>query len=1277
MNKKAIVACMCLIAAQAFASEKHHERGPVPQFVYKLAGAVDLTHESQLCQGGHFNKILKRFFDVARDEKSARRILKCLADHIDFLSNGRRMIIHSQALREFSGEEINFMNRLQTWLPWVNPDMDDELLKYGAEKLQECSAKLEYPDYYEKEKGYFTVPGLYDYITMLVANDLLPGDTIDREFLTNDVDRLRSGVEYPKSRHLLYQGPIEIPDAFLTSEKDYNNLLEFIYQGLQATWEQDCVDLEGTMPRDLCSMILYRFVLNADQEKYEFDASFQEMSKYLSDDLSRVSFLSEHSQLSENNRTVHTFLSYRCEYLIKNFKDFYDIHPIPSENVKKNRALWIRLVDWFSMLHRLNLMRLKNEEHENSEIPIFSSTEIWHAVRALLSQRLLAEDKIIRPVAEMLARCTEDIPLKIYKELLYSPGPEKIIEGNDCLGSDLEALALHCVEAMPDEYSHYAGLKNTFNLQRSQVQALFIEAAIEEVLLACDAFAEIYENDEDVNSMDRMLHTFGYYLLKDVSQESWEVKRLAYALQMLSNALNGEGLDNRVKLEAPEALKGEGRTSKDWREKYRAMFLGQIKQQVAEFLKVNYAEIEKRADQALAKILPHILTNFDVKKEFPAYAEETSQRVLQAHAGGLEEPSKTALGSAQKVQKHSKNPVNVRHTVGQFAHTLFGNEEEPGHVPKMWKSFFAALRNKESAQRVLKFLAQNLDFLRGGRQVVDASTPGAEDLLPEEIRLINRWQAWTPWIRLDLYEGCFTYACAQMQRCVETLEGLESVKTARVIWDMKGMGEYMTALVCQDLLPYNPEASHVEDALEDTLDGLIRGANFGKRAQPLLYESAMKIPGAFLASQDDHQNLLYFIYKPLIGPWVACRDRHEQQIPSALFDMLVYRSVLNAGEEGYDCNMIVLTELKKYLKVNGSPVTFRDKKQSHSGKSEAMIKAASAVNAEMSHVCNLYEVRAIPKENLQESRALWIRLVDWFSMLHRLSMMAQTRSDPSAAEERHWSSEEVWRVMQALLSQRLLAGDEILKPVAEILDVCKADIPLKIYQDLLYFDGAYGQGSEHEVCIESDLEALALHKIHVTPYKPAHYTGLKKAFDLKPSQVQALFVEAAVEEVVLACDAVSDIYDRRRSGFSQGVIQDAFKQYAVKKIPDDAEVKGRQRLLFALQMLSNALNRLGLDAFVKIDCPEVLQETAKSATEWRDEKREIFVDQLKQKVSAYMKVDYSEIQKWTNQALAKILPHIVTNFDATKVFSGRSGGSRQKGASSSIKAKVLKVKVRS
>ncbi len=598
---------------------------PADQDVNKVVNVSDPLREAAEAFEPHISEIVQRFFTTVRDEQSKKRVLTFLSENLSLFKGGRKIVSAStpgaESLKE---EEVALINRWQTWTPWVRPDILKSAFDYATAMMRVCLKEAEVPSLADLE--YADLEGLSEYVFALAAQDFLPDKNWNKELLEGGIIGLQDKGYSKKARHLTLQGDIKIPNSFLISQADYNDLLNFIYEPLRAMWWEH--SSSGSLQlRLLSEMLIYRCALKVGEKDYDCERDVHaSMKHYLQNDLS---WASQSTASGDRIGSSHSMVKSCAESIsagMKHLQNLCDIHAIPTQGVEKHRALWIRFVDWLSMLHRLSVFATKNTADRHAP-NFWKQQEIWKAMRALLSQRLLAGPQVIKPMAEVLTESCSDFPIKIYKALLYNTGTtwHGDSETAPTLQSDLEALACHSVHAMGDVLSASpSSLKILFSLQKGQIQALFTEAALEEVMLACDAVMDFCDDEKnEIRPRDavRLIETAfkEYTNYKDLPDKSLSFpgKRLHYALQMLSNALSQSDLDDLDEIPVPDAVKGQSYMPQEWREKYRKEFAVGLKKFISQYKKMEYAQIERHADEALAKILPHILSTFDVKKEFP------------------------------------------------------------------------------------------------------------------------------------------------------------------------------------------------------------------------------------------------------------------------------------------------------------------------------------------------------------------------------------------------------------------------------------------------------------------------------------------------------------------------------------------------------------------------------------------------------------------------------------------------------------------------------------
>ncbi len=572
------------------------------------------------------------------------------------------------------------------------------------------------------------------------------------------------------------------------------------------------------------------------------------------------------------------------------------------------------------------------------------------------------------------------------------------------------------------------------------------------------------------------------------------------------------------------------------------------------------------------------------------------------------------------------------------------------HLANVEKLFFDAAHNKDSRKRVLKFLSENIKVFKGGRKVVSLTTSGAEGCLPEDIHLINLWQTWMPWIRPDIDEGALESASESMKACYAQIEA-EGDRGK-----LNSMLEYALALGAQDLHPKQPFSAEL-------LAKLLKKEKIGPQVQPLFVKGVFETPSSFFVSENDCQDLLGFIYSPLQHLWLKHLATYSVmnqanvsswQMPRVVWEMLLYRSVLHCGAEGYEAEKDLEQRIKVYLTDCGGLYNFESNSTTDKFRDEARVLSKTRdLIALLRFAQGFYQnVQPVPTQGVEHNRALWIRVVGWFSMLHRV-----TWRNNSLVGGLKWSQDDYWRVMQVLLSQRLLAGSEVVKPFAEIFASCESWISFNIYKDLFpVFVNKFGLEEKRAIRVESDLDFLAMSCVVVNQEKEGFFNmGMKCKAQLQEKEVKALFVEAALEEVMLACDALAEEYQDNKTlpSGARMVISGVWRHFHKARHLSDIQGMSSPRLVCALQMLLHAMgNRWDFDDFLSsAPLPKLaILEKTFSSQQWRDQYRAEFLAELKSYMSDFMKIDYSEIQQRADQALAKILPQILSNFDAQKEF---------------------------
>ncbi len=567
----------------------------------------------------HLEKVKFMFFDVAKDQKSVDAVVRFLADNMALFKGGRRIVTKaSQGAGGLSDEEVRLINRWQTWMPAVRPDIGEGAFEAASDALREFQYHVKAPED-QREQGRLAMPGILKYMFALVGQDLWPGA---KRLYTSEVDIMASGGRLGGSPGLVpLTPPLDIPDAFLASNNDFDDLLHFIYHPLQDMWNHLTDPPAKAIPRGLFEVLMYHCSLNVGQKNYGAQNLAGMMRRYLKNDLSLTYFREGETYISAE----HESLNQTADAVwngVQHIHQLYAVHPVPTEGVKTNRSLWIRLVDWFSMLHRLTMV-VETKRQDNVKLP-WSDKEVWSAMRWLLSQRLLAGEQVLKPVAEMLAASGgSEVAHEIYKDILYYSGGGRRDDAI-CLINDLQGYALFLVESRPWEAT-YAAVKNLFKLENEQVQALFVEAALEEIMLACDDLVAADDGSPE-GPAGYIAVAFSRSSEKRVESDGKYVRRLRYALHMLSTALNSQGLDLLKKFETPISVLNKEYPAAAWGREYRQKFLEEMRAIIAVEMKMGYEEMRALTDQALAKILPHILANFDVQKEFPLYAPAPEEK---------------------------------------------------------------------------------------------------------------------------------------------------------------------------------------------------------------------------------------------------------------------------------------------------------------------------------------------------------------------------------------------------------------------------------------------------------------------------------------------------------------------------------------------------------------------------------------------------------------------------------------------------------------------------
>ncbi len=530
----------------------------------------------------------------------------------------------------------------------------------------------------------------------------------------------------------------------------------------------------------------------------------------------------------------------------------------------------------------------------------------------------------------------------------------------------------------------------------------------------------------------------------------------------------------------------------------------------------------------------------------------------------------------------------------------------------------ARAQNWEEVSTVLGFWGSSLGQFKGKRRYVTKQTDGAGHLSDSARELLNDWQAWTPWVSQDIK------AKISQEAAESVLEYAKALSTAAESGDSKppyfgdAGRKYLLSLAAQSLDPSaqswmdNPEAKVIGKGHEVPVKGLPGNPSF------------------FPVSEEDFLDCLSFRMTPLKAFWDEVFEPSHEQNWREVWESIMYKWLAVCGLGNKNLGQMVTLGLQRYTGVGWEGRRSSEKPAFFSVKDVTGVRGYKLFTHALQSLNRRFEIHPIKiSDFIGDDRPMSLRLTFWFCMLHRLNTyMEKVQLVRSASFDR----EKLWSVIQALLAQRLLAGEEKLLPAAEVFAFF--DVNKEYSNGLLTRVG--GMDGVEDSFLEKDRAFFALQDQHSRKKGPCGSVVSKE-------EIQGVLVEAALEEVMLACDAVFDavsVTDESAGGCAH--IRNAFNAIAKKLDPRKNSVEAR--LQHALCMLHFAFSNYGPSLMNKegtLKCA-LAQDVDRMA--WISVERETFLRDLKEQLARRCHCEYKEIEKRADAALIKLIPEILESF---------------------------------
>ncbi len=535
-------------------------------------------------------------------------------------------------------------------------------------------------------------------------------------------------------------------------------------------------------------------------------------------------------------------------------------------------------------------------------------------------------------------------------------------------------------------------------------------------------------------------------------------------------------------------------------------------------------------------------------------------------------------------------------------------------------------QNWEEAADVLGCWPEVCGRFYGKREYLTKRSLGPDvSRLSENAReLLNDWQAWTPWVCKDL-SGKIALKSAEVM--IEYAEKLRSAAEDGAVEPpyFKDCGQtYLLCLASPSLDPFVKEGYEINNWLHDP-NTLVAG-----KGGEVPVKGLPGNPSFFPISEEDFLDCLDFRMTPLKIFWDDVFEPTDEQNWRAVWDSVLYKWLAVCGQKNQILETVVTSGLQHYIGVGAEgrrdsydPSFFSQKDIKEMTEYNIFIYALQSLNRR-------FEIHPIPVADfLLADRSMILRFAFWFCSLHRLNAYIDQQV---RGRDALYDRKQSWSLMQLLLAQRLLAGEKCLLSAAEMFAFF--DVKNELSDGL--FTRISATSGEDSAFLEKDRAFFALQDKRGRKKSPS---GLV----LTEEEIQGVLVEAALEEVMLACDDIFEklsLTDERKEGY--GYIRKAFDAVTEKLNPIKNSVGAR--LQYALRMLYFAYSNYGPALISQEGKLKCMLQKGVGLQEWTSGARAAFLMDLKKQLAKQCHCEYTEIKKLADAALTKLIPEILKSF---------------------------------
>ncbi len=579
-------------------------------FVFEAQGGTIARAVEE--SGKMADPLMEKLISRTQSWEEAVNILEIWREVVAQFDGKRRYLTEDSpgyAVSRLSERERELLNDWQAWTPWVSKDINKEVYAVAVGAMLDYASRLSYVAEREDdsdsgsdvERPSFSNYG-QKYLLALASSSLDSWEGHDKYLIDtwlHDPNTLVVG----ESREVPVKGLPGNPSFFPISEEDFLDCLDFRMTPLKIFWDDVFEPTDEQDWREVWDTVLYKWLAVCGQKN-------QSLENVLTSGLQRYIGVGEKGRRDPDELSVFSqkdikgLMEYNLfTYAVQSLNRRFDIRPIQlSDFLGADRSMSLRFVFWFCMLHRFNAWM---EKKKHTQTKPLDREKIWPVIQALLAQRLLAGKQLLLPAAEIFAFFNVNQEVR---NVLFNRTSGMSFWEDSFLVQDRGFFALQDHGSREKSPSGLA-------LTDDEIRGVLIEAALEEVMFACDdIFDKVSLTDEPKSGCLHMRNAFDAVKNdRDPIKNNAEA-RLQYALSMLyfafSHGPSSVGDKHSLKCNLPQDT-----SRKEWASGARTAFLVDLKNQIARLCQSSYSKITTRADSALTKLIPEILQSFPVMDE--------------------------------------------------------------------------------------------------------------------------------------------------------------------------------------------------------------------------------------------------------------------------------------------------------------------------------------------------------------------------------------------------------------------------------------------------------------------------------------------------------------------------------------------------------------------------------------------------------------------------------------------------------------------------------------